>query len=47
MTDTPPADDVDPRSHKWWLTARTGEHGRDCQGCRRTPGGPEHKETRP
>lgn len=35
-------------AHMWWPARRTGEHGPDCPGCRRSTGGPDHtnpKET--
>lgn len=35
------AEAVDPRTHKWWIIARRGEHP-DCDDCRRSPGGPNH-----
>lgn len=33
---------ADPRTHKWWLVTRTGEHGHECIECRCAPGGPDH-----
>lgn len=42
------ADPAPAKVHQWFLVDRTGEHGRDCTECRRSPGGPDHtnpKET--
>lgn len=41
------ADPGPATAHQWWKAKKRGEHGRDCQECRRAPGGPDHtnKET--
>lgn len=33
-------------AHMWWPRENRGEHGRDCPGCRRAPGGPDHTNER-
>lgn len=33
-------------AHQWFLVKNRGEHGRDCPACRRSPGGPDHKENK-